>query len=43
MWPERGQRVVCVCVCVCAHVCVSVLEGGWGNEMQETIEALGIG
>ena len=32
-----------VCVCVCAHVCVRVLEGGWGNEMQETIEALGIG
>ena len=30
-------------VCVCVYVRACVLEGGWGNEMQETIEALGIG
>ena len=28
MWPERGQRVVCVCVCVRTCVCVCWKEGG---------------
>ena len=43
MARKRAEGGVCVCVCVCTHMCVRVLEGGWGNEMQETIEALGIG
>ena len=38
-----GGACVRVCVCVCVCVCACGLEGGWENEMHETIEALGVG